>query len=441
MKILINSENDINDKLAFALYSYFNPVEQAFSFDFSGYFDKKINQDLILELSKMSFMDTYRDQPFHYHAQLLEVLICSIKNTQALNMTRAKLKQLFSLPSLLDLISRSDNIVAEESPNEIMQEETDYSKLKKTSKVTELLTKKKKTLFRSDTNIFDKNPALDGETNHQIKEGFTLIKSSLIDFVTELYFEKSGNAFEEITNSYNEFDALIKRETERLKAFNSRFGPNKEFMEYFCGHLLRLFRIYARYFYHDKFNPLEIKSQDKQMPFTIFLDQLLISLPYFDFTAHSTYKRQLYKFFEEFDERYKEIFPNYDRDIQYVENLQTEQRMSSIPRSPGRASWRKSSKGGSPNKMDISPSKSLGRSEYSPLKSAVKSDDYSFSKTQMEHDNISVHLQQEPPSPSNSNVKNKEEKREWATKENWRAVINAFIEKNTEWKEVQKIVV
>ena len=135
--------------------------------------------------------------------------------------------------------------------------------------------------------------------------------------------------FNDINFSVQSFDALIIKETDRLRSFNETLKPPKKYKDYFCQHLLRLFKGYAVHYFTKKYKPTDIENQKEELPFTNCLQTLLDSIYLFDVSFNSQYKREIFRFFDEFRADYKIFLHNFDRIMRTLETVPTESRIRS----------------------------------------------------------------------------------------------------------------
>ncbi len=279
LRSLINTTSDNQDKLAMTLYGYWDGNNFGFNFEDLLSLDK--DENLITKLAQHSFKDTYRDQPFIYHAKLLSILTCTIQGTESFNVSKAKLRGLFSFGYLLELIANPDSMVDKDALNVIVEEEEEKGpniSAKNLHKLKGVIS-----VFRNDSqkNMNTKGGDLTGAGAQNRRIGFSLIKSRLAEFITELYLKANTRANEEINDNANLFERIIEVELNRIQNITPQTEFEDEFFEYFFGSFLTLLHEYASKYLNDRKQASLLNQGRAETSFYEFSSALLKSLPAF----------------------------------------------------------------------------------------------------------------------------------------------------------------
>ena len=237
-RALINNDENDHEKTCKVLYVTKQSNSEEIQFQFEDYLSTLENKDLVDKLEEYGFRDTYRDEPFIYHEQLLSVLIETMRGSEGLNMNKAKLSNLFSLQYLLELLLYPDSLTSTHEPN-ILQDSVDpiynlnpsvigslgLRKITSTKKVSEAFEEKKK--------------------------GFSKIKKKVVDFIKETYFTTGAKITEEISHNVSLFIKLIENEISRLESITETTSFDPTFTDYFFGSLLNLCNVYITKFLNE----------------------------------------------------------------------------------------------------------------------------------------------------------------------------------------------
>jgi len=237
-------------------------------------------KDLITELEEHRFKDTYRDRPFVYHAQLLEVLIGTIKGAESFNMSKAKLKGIFSLGYLLETLANPDSLVSSDGPNVII-DNPDKGQTMDIRTLNNL--RNAIDIFSKSNSLNEKNESkpIGEEAIRNRMKGFSIIKNKLAEFAIELYLNANTKMNEEISSNLNSFHILLEKEIRRLESLTNLTDLSKEFFNYFFGPFLTILHAYTSRFLSNEKRASDFLSGRSETPFYKFLTTLLNSLPLF----------------------------------------------------------------------------------------------------------------------------------------------------------------
>ena len=73
-------------------------------------FERQDNQKQLINLKQQLRISMYGDQPYSYHAKLLEVLKMTSRGIEGFNRNNARLRKTFSLKYLLELMLETDGL-------------------------------------------------------------------------------------------------------------------------------------------------------------------------------------------------------------------------------------------------------------------------------------------------------------------------------------------
>ena len=382
LRSLINTTSDNPDKLAMTLYGYWD--SNSFGFNFEDLLSLDTDDNLITKLAQHSFKDTYRDQPFIYHARLLDILTCTIQGTESFNVSKAKLRSLFSFGYLLELIANPDSMITKDGLNTIVGEEEDKGpnfsaqNLNKLKGVISVLKKD------SEKNLLNKKGGdLTGAGAQNRINGFSLIKSKLAEFITELYLKANTRANEEISDNASLFERIIEVELNRIQNVNPQTVFEPEFFEYFFGSFLTLLHEYASKYLNDRKHASLLDKGRVETSFYEFSSALLKSLPAFRNKLTYDQMTKLEVFLEAYALEYKE--------------MKSDQMIS------------------------LDALLNIGKEYDVPRKKK---------KNQQVHDiDLEDNDEEEDASPSRRRRRGEEDP--WATRENWLKIIGLFTENNS----------
>lgn len=233
------------------LYS-FSKNQQISRFYFDESFIKGNERLSLLEkLEEMGFQDTYRDEPFYYHARLLEVLRVTTKGGGLMNFAVNKLKKAFNVEYLVDLLMEEDGFCFE------FEEEGFKGEIERNPKEDNGILEeniKESSFIKENNTILDENikessfikESFKIEKKTKIKEnlikgsiakakGFSYLKPFLLNFLNEIHFNTKNKS--ELTVYQCKLRQLIEFETKRIQ--RESFFSN-DYIDYFFNDLLSL---------------------------------------------------------------------------------------------------------------------------------------------------------------------------------------------------------
>lgn len=189
------------------------------------YFDKNLVIEKLSFLEKLkenNFENTFRDESFHYHKKLFQVLKLLCQGSDVANIATTKLKKIFKLPYLIDLLMEPDlygNFI-----DEINEKSINLSENR--SRV-------------NSYNSYDKLPHAEEGIN---SEGITLLKPHLIELIIEVFLKNPIKMSYYDLNS-RKIENYISKEVKRLEIANLKLADPegfKHYMNYFFQYFLEL---------------------------------------------------------------------------------------------------------------------------------------------------------------------------------------------------------
>ncbi|KAL4438400.1 hypothetical protein ABPG74_009439 [Tetrahymena malaccensis] len=214
------------------------------------------DQNLIDRLMEVDFRDTYLDQPFRYHAKLLNCLLYSTLQTNVdindpflniskdhFNISVAKLKKTFSFFYLLEVLQKEDDFV----------QYSGYS-YKEDEENNDQGNENLQSQFQFDKELR--------------KQGFSYLKPHVCDFIKIVHIfsdtQMTETLFSELTYTQKEFSQFVEKEGLRFISVQED-KINLRYVEYVCIHVFGMVQAYFDKYlqnYVDKHSKEEEERRD-----------------------------------------------------------------------------------------------------------------------------------------------------------------------------------
>lgn len=178
---------------------------------------------------KLNFkQNLYGDLPIDFHIKLLNLLILTQSGSDGYNLNNARIKKIFSLKFLLEILVGKDELFVANS---------------------QIVAKQK--LRKVFSQFIESQAVRVGDIgDYQTKE-FTRLKPTVLEYINEIYLkkvEKNMNRFNPLLDFIKNF---ISMELERLETSERNFFKNKEFLSYFFEKVLAFFNKYIKFLMSD----------------------------------------------------------------------------------------------------------------------------------------------------------------------------------------------
>ena len=138
----------------------------------------------------------YRDEPYYYHKELIEVLILTIKGNEGQSINLKKIQDYFKMRKLLPYLFKEDTFYKKQREEDINEDIQNGSFVRDFNKLIE-----------------NSLPLLD---NPSIK-GNTIIKPSVLDFMNMIYFNPQKINLDNIYKNYDGICRYLETEKNRIK--------------------------------------------------------------------------------------------------------------------------------------------------------------------------------------------------------------------------------
>ncbi|KAL4492562.1 hypothetical protein ABPG72_007675 [Tetrahymena utriculariae] len=162
-----------------------------------------------------------RDVPYHYHAELLDLFLQSVKGDESSSINTSKLKKVFPQSYILDLLMKEDSFVP-------------------TEKMYQTFQMPKKNNKKLNVYIYDNTITYDVDDE---KEGFKILKPKLIDFLLAIYFNED-KPYNDALKDHKRFYQLCEMEYQRLSRQIDQFP--QDYIHYICGKFLKTTLFYFK---------------------------------------------------------------------------------------------------------------------------------------------------------------------------------------------------
>ena len=202
------------------------------------------NEGLIfnLEISQQNFEDEerkikaqfannlYGNEPFEYHIKLLSLFINAQKGAEGYNLNNARIKKIFSLKFLLEILVGQDELFMS------------FDQLQARKKLKNVFTLVVESISLEEST---RKPNV-LSFQHQIKD-ITKLKLMVLEFYNEIYLKSLEKNLEQFNNFIDFLQNFILREKERLEINEKNFYKNQALMDYFFGKVLVFLNKYVKF--------------------------------------------------------------------------------------------------------------------------------------------------------------------------------------------------
>ena len=219
---------NLSDENSLLLYGHFNDMRKS-NFEF--------------EFRFQSILDT-RDEPFYYHAELLDVFSEALRGSEASNINLTKVQEVLSLKYLFRFLLEDDDLFAK--PNDKFKFNVLHNDLP---------------LFYEDFNTLC-------ETNYELitemNEGaIGLLKPKVLEIVNQVYLSPKNSSIEKIYRNSELFVNFLKNEDNRLNEISNfdMSGPRE--ISYIFDNMLPFIQVYYEKITSNEINTDVIERQDK----------------------------------------------------------------------------------------------------------------------------------------------------------------------------------
>jgi hypothetical protein len=235
------------------MYCFQSKMKKELYFLFDEFVD--INKTNILDaLEEVGYRDTYRDEPYLFHAKLLEVFMTTAQGNIMSNIASSKLKTTFSASYILELLCERDSLLCSSEPEERM------------------------------INL-SKEPGKNEDTtnNHfsQKSKGINYLKPYLVDFLHEIHLKRDKKNVQESYYFSKYISRFAEVETKRLEQMESE-EITLEFCYYFFDKTLNLIISYQeKYLINYSKNEKEFSDRIDNLSVSRLADALYLKFDFF----------------------------------------------------------------------------------------------------------------------------------------------------------------
>lgn len=170
----------------------------------------------------------YGDVPLDYHLKLLKLLILTQSGSEGHNLNNARIKKIFSLKFLLEILVGKDEL--------FIPEENQLAK-KKLKKVF--------SLFVDSQAVSESQKP--GFLDYQAKE-YTKLKPVVLEFINEIYLKNSEKNIHQFKPLIEFLENFISIEYDRLQVLEKKIFNNNEFFSFYFDKVLVFFNKYIKFF-------------------------------------------------------------------------------------------------------------------------------------------------------------------------------------------------
>lgn len=193
-----------------------------------------------------------RDEPFYYHAELIDVFSQTLHGNEASNINLTKVQEILRLKYLLPLILEHDDLFEKENKKEklIMQNDdlpsfyTDYD------------------------NMVEKDYELILEKN---STAVSLLKPKVIQIIYLMYLNPMKVSLERIYKNSALFIKFFQIEAKRLNQCKNLEELTQRELNYIFDHLLKFLKAYQEKIFATEINPEMMEREDKAAIHSIFM--------------------------------------------------------------------------------------------------------------------------------------------------------------------------
>ncbi|EGR27925.1 MIR domain protein [Ichthyophthirius multifiliis] len=200
-----------------------------------------------------------KDEPYFYHAKLIEMLSLTAAGKEGTYMNEQKLKQNLSLKYVFQLLREKDDLSENQGLDEEVEEEANQ-------KINQIL--------NFDNNNFDDS---DEEENNQIEKtndyfkGITQMKIPLLNYIYSTFLE-TEKVSDEFTRYVKDFVIFLRCENQRILTHNNYSDLYYQYL----NQLLNILCAYKRIFNIEAENNLKQEKEQQQQQDTYNISQELL---------------------------------------------------------------------------------------------------------------------------------------------------------------------
>lgn len=243
-----------------------------------------------------------RDEPFYYHAELLDVLTESLKGSEASNINLAKVQEVFKLKYLASFLLEKDDLL---------------KKKDKGFKFDLLKQAQCPPIYEDFDSIVEKNYELILEKN---EEAMSLLKPKILEIMNLIYFSPPKISIERIYKCSNYFIGFFQNEEKRLTECEILHDLQPRDLKYLFEDLINFLKIYNKKLLANEMNA-ELSERDDKIAINSIYQFIQKNLNCFKGKLTSQQNKNLKSFFasiKEADAAQKEKIKNelYDLELE-----------------------------------------------------------------------------------------------------------------------------
>jgi len=209
-----------------------------------GNFIEKSKSSFEFEFSLQTQPDV-RDEPFYYHAELIEVFSETLKGTEASNINLTKVQEVLRLKYLVSFLLEADDL---------------FKKPSKAFFKQSVLRNELSPFYEDFDNIVENNSELILEKN-EIAIG--LLKPRVLEIINLIYFSPPKISIERIYKSSYHFIKYFQEEEKRLGEYQNFDDMPQREQSYIFDNFLNFLKIYHKKLISNDGNPELIEREDK----------------------------------------------------------------------------------------------------------------------------------------------------------------------------------